>query len=60
MKENLLSLFLDIVTINLRMSRGGSFILGRNPKGCEVAERIALKVEVNTWILSTFKNEKFI
>ena len=38
------------------MSRGGFFLMGGNPKGCEVAENIATKVEVNPRILSTLKN----
>ena len=35
-------------------------LLDGNPKGYEVAEHIATKVEVNTRMLSTFKNAKSI
>ena len=34
--------------------------MDRNPKGYEVEERIATKVEVNPWMLSTLKNTKSI
>ena len=46
--------------INLRISRGGRLIMDRNTKGCEVAEHIAKKVEVNPQMLSTLKNVKSI
>ena len=55
-----LCLFLNVVTRKLRMSRGRRLILDGNQKGYEVAEHIATKVEVNPWILSTFKNAKSI
>ena len=42
------------------MSRGGGLLLDGNPKGYEVAEHIATKVEVNPRMLSTLKNEKSI
>ena len=42
------------------MSGGRCFILDINPKGCEVEKCIATKVEVNPWMISTLKNEKFI
>ena len=31
-----------------------------NPKGCEVAEQIVTKVDLNTQMLSALKNEKSI
>ena len=46
--------------INLRLSRGSRLILNRNTKGCEVAEHIPKKVEINPQILSTLKNEESI
>ena len=46
--ETFLSLLLNVVAINLRMSRGGRFLLDGNPKRGEVAESIATKFEVNT------------
>ena len=60
MNATFLYLFLNLVTIFFRMSRGGRLILDTNPKGHEVAEHIATKFEVNTRILSTLKNEKYI
>ena len=60
MNATFLSWFLNVVTRNFRMSRGGRLLLDGNPKGCEVAEHIATKVEVNPWMLSTLKNEKSI
>ena len=60
MNETFLSWFLNAATINLRMSRGGRLLLNVKPKGYELVEHIATKVEVNTRILSTSKNEKFI
>ena len=39
------------------MSRGGIFLLDRNPKGYEMSEDIATKVELNQWMLSTLKNK---
>ena len=52
-----LSWFLNVVTRNFRMSRGGHLLLDRNPKGYEVAEHIATKVEVNPRMLSTLKTK---
>ena len=46
--ETFLSLLLNVVARNLRMLRGGRFLLDGNPKGGEVAEHIATKFEVNT------------
>ena len=43
------------MTRNFRMSRGRLLILDGNPKGYEVAEHVATKVEVNPWMLSTLK-----
>ena len=60
MNTTFLSLFLNVATINFRMSRGGRLLLDGNPKGYEVAEHIATKVEVNTRVLLTFKNAKSI
>ena len=55
-----LSLFLNVVTRNFRMSRSGRLLLDGNPKGYEISEHIATKVEVNQRMLSTLKNEKFM
>ena len=55
--ENFLFWFLNLVTRNFSMSRGGRLLLGVNPKGCEVAEYIATKIELNPWMLSTFKTQ---
>ena len=46
-----LSWFLNVVTRHFRISRGECLLLDRNPKGYEVAEHIAIKVEVRvrTW-----------
>ena len=51
----LLSWLLNVVTRTFRMSRGGSLLLDGNPKGYEVAENIATKVEVNPRMISTLK-----
>ena len=45
------------MTIKFRMSRGGRFIMYGNPKGYEVAEHIATKVEVNPRMLLILKNQ---
>ena len=60
MNENFLYWFLNVVKINLRMSRGGRLLLDVNPNRYEVAEHKATKVEVNSWMLSTLKKEKSI
>ena len=60
MKEIFLSWFLNVVTINLKFSRGGIFLLDGKPYGCDVEEHIATKVEVNPQIFSTLKNEKSV
>ena len=55
-----LSWFLNVVTRNFKMPRGGSLLLYGNPKGYEVAEHIATTVEVNPRMLSKLKNSKVI
>ena len=55
-----LSLYINVVTGNFRMSRGRHLIVNGNQKGYKVAEHIYMKVKVNPRMLSTFKNEKFI
>ena len=60
MNATFLSWFLNVVTRHFRISRGGRLRLDGNPKGYEVAEHIATKVEVNPRILSTLKNAKSI
>ena len=42
------------------MSRGGCWNLYRNTKGYESEDHLATKVELNTRMLSTLKNEKSI
>ena len=39
------------------VSRVGRLLLDGNPKGYDVAEHIATKVEVNPQIISTLKNK---
>ena len=56
----LLSWFLNVVTINFMMSRGGRFLLDGNPKVYEVKEHIATKVDVNIWMLKKIQNAKYI
>ena len=60
MNKTFLSWLLNIATKEFRISRGGHLPLYVNPKGYEVAEHIVTKTEVNTRILTTFKNEKSI
>ena len=60
MNATFLSWFLNVVTRNLRMSRGGRLLMDGNPRGCEVEEHIATKVEVNPQMLSTLKNAESI
>ena len=60
MNATFISRFLNVVTRNLRMSRGGSLLLDGNTKGYELAEHIATKLEVNPRMLSTSKNAKSI
>ena len=55
-----LSLFINVVTINLRISRGGRLLMDGNRKLYEKSEHIAKKVGVNSRMLSTSKNAKFI
>ena len=60
MNATFLSCFLNVVTRNFRISRGGSLLLGGNPNGYEVADHIDTKVEVNPRMISTLKNAKSI
>ena len=60
MNVNLLSLLINVVIGHFSMSRGECLLLDGNPKGYELAEHIATKVEINTRMLSTFKNAKYI
>ena len=53
MNATFLSLLLNVVTINLSISRGGLFIMDINPKGCEVEEHKYTKVEVDTRMILT-------
>ena len=46
------------MTRNFRVSRGGRLLLDGNPKGCDVAEHVATKVEVFPRMLSALKNSK--
>ena len=58
MNETFLSYFLNVVKINLRVSRDGYFLLDVNSKGYEVSKYIDTKVEVNPRMLSTLKKRK--
>ena len=60
MNANVLSLLLNVVTRNFRMSRGGCLLLDGNPKGYKVADHVATGVEANPRMLSTLKNAKSI
>ena len=60
MNANFLSWFINVVTINSRVSRCGRLLLDGNPKGWKVAYHIAKTFEVNPWMLLTLKNAKFI
>ena len=60
MNATFLSLFINVVTRNFRMSRGGRLLMDENKKGYEVAEHIATKVEGNPRMISTLKNAKYI
>ena len=60
MNANFLSWFINVLKRNFMMSRCGFLILDGNPKGCELAERISKKVEVNPQMISTFKKAKSI
>ena len=59
MNENFLSWFLNVVTRNFRVLRGGCLLMYGNPKECEVAEHISPKVEVNPHILLTLKKNPY-
>ena len=54
---SLLSLFLNVVTVNLSILIGVRLILDVKPNGCEVSEYISTKVEVNPRIPSTLKTQ---
>ena len=60
MNATFLSWFLNVATRNFRMSRGGHIILDVYSKGCEAAEHVATKVEVNPRMISTLKNSTSI
>ena len=47
MRETFLSRLLNVLTWNFRISIGDSFPFDGNSKGCEVAEHVATKVELN-------------
>ena len=55
--STLLSWFLNVVTMNFRISRGARLLLDRKPKLYEVAEHLSTKVEVNPRIISTLKTQ---
>ena len=57
MNETFLYLFINIVTINLRMLIGVILIMCVNPNNYEVSDNIATKVKVNPWMLSTLKKK---
>ena len=58
MNATVLYWFINVLTRNLRMSRGVILILDVNPKGYVVLEHIPKKVRVNPWMLETLKNYK--
>ena len=60
MNATFLYWFLNVLTSNLRVSRGGLLIIDGNPKGYEVSEHIDTKFEVNPRMLSTLKKAKSI
>ena len=60
MNAAFLYLFLNVVTRNFRMSRGGRLLMHVNTNRYEVAEHIATKVEVNQRMLSALKNAKSV
>ena len=60
MNATFLSGFINVATRNFRMSRDGRLLLDGNQMGYEVADHISTKVEVNTRMLSTLKNTKYI
>ena len=51
MNATFLSWFLNLVTSNSWMSRGGRLLINIKLKLYEVAEQIATKSEVNPWML---------
>ena len=60
MKDIFLSQLLYVVTINLSVSRDFLLLLYVKPKGYEVYEHIATRVEENPRIISTLKKENYI
>ena len=56
MNTNFLSWLLNVETSNLRIPRCRCLFLDGNPKGHELLEQTATKVEVNPRMLSTLKN----
>ena len=57
MDATVLYSFFNVVTRNLRMSRGGLLITDGNPKGYELAEHTSKKFEVNPQMFSTLKTK---
>ena len=57
MNETLPPLLINVMTINLIISRGSRLIMYVNPKRYEVSEYIVTKVEVNPRIISTLKTK---
>ena len=57
MNVTFLSWFLNVVKINFRVSIVGHLLLDGYPKGYEVAEHIATKVEENPRMLSILKTQ---
>ena len=60
MSATFLSLFINLVTVNLRISRDCYLLMDVKPKWYELSERISTKVEVNPQMLSTLENAKYI
>ena len=57
---NIIIMITQCSEINFRISRCGCLLLYINPKGYEVAEHKATKVELNPRMILTLKNEKSI
>ena len=60
MKGTFLYQSLNLVTRNLKFTRGVILFLNIKPNGYDVAEHKAKIFEVNLWSISIFKNEKSI